>query len=65
MKVLIADQFSKEGMKELEASGLTVHYDAGLSGESLAKAMAEFQPNVLVVRSTKVTKDIIDSDPKL
>lgn len=65
MKVLVADQFSKDGMKELEANGMTVHYDAGLNGESLAKAMSEFQPNVLVVRSTKVTKEIIDADPKL
>ena len=65
MKILVADLFSKEGMKDMENSGLTVHYDAGLSGESLAKAMAEFQPNVLVVRSTKVTKEVIDADPKL
>jgi D-3-phosphoglycerate dehydrogenase / 2-oxoglutarate reductase len=65
MKVLVADQFSKDGMKDMENNGMTVHYDAGLNGESLAKAMAEFQPNILVVRSTKVTKDIIDADPKL
>lgn len=65
MRVLVADLFSKDGLKDLEASGIDVHYDAALNGESLAKAMGEFQPNILVVRSTKVTKDIIDADPKL
>jgi D-3-phosphoglycerate dehydrogenase len=65
MKVLVADLFSKDGIEDLKASGIEVHYDANLNGESLAKAMNEFQPHVLVVRSTKVTKDIIDADPKL
>ena len=55
MKVLVADLFSEEGLKELSSMGVDVHYDDKLNGDSLAKAMAEFQPNVLVVRSTKVT----------
>jgi D-3-phosphoglycerate dehydrogenase len=65
LKVLIADQFSEEGMKELEKSGIQLKYDAGLNGESLTKALGEFQPTVLVVRSTKVTKADVDADPKL
>ena len=36
-----------------------------LNGDSLTKALAEIQPNVLVVRSTKVQKEQIDADPKL
>ena len=64
-KVLVADQFSEEGMKELEKAGMEVRYDAGLSGEALTKALAEIQPNMLVVRSTKVTAADIDADPKL
>ena len=65
MKVLVADLFSEEGLKELANSGVEVHYDDKLNGDSLTKAMAEFQPNVLVVRSTKVTAQHIDADPKL
>jgi D-3-phosphoglycerate dehydrogenase len=65
MRVLIADLFSEEGIKELQASGVEVHYDDKLNGDSLTKAMSEFQPGVLVVRSTKVTAQQIDSDPKL
>lgn len=65
LKVLIADQFSEEGMKELEKSGIHLKYDAGLNGDSLTKALGEFQPGVLVVRSTKVTKADIDAAPRL
>jgi D-3-phosphoglycerate dehydrogenase len=65
MKVIVADLFSASGIEELKAQGMDVHYEASLNGESLAKAMADHQPNVLVVRSTKVTADIIDANPKL
>ena len=65
MKVLIADLFSEEGIKELLSQGVEVHYDDKLNGDSLTKALAEFQPSVLVVRSTKVTAAAIDADPKL
>jgi len=54
MKVLIADQFSPVGIEELKANGMEVYYDAKLNGASLTAMMAEFQPEVLVVRSTKV-----------
>jgi D-3-phosphoglycerate dehydrogenase / 2-oxoglutarate reductase len=52
-------------MKEMEQSGMLVKYDAGLNGESLTKALEEYQPHVLVVRSTKVTAADINADPKL
>ena len=65
IKVLVADQFSEEGIKELQASGIEVAYDAGLSGDSLTKALGELQPNVLVVRSTKVTAADVNANPKM
>lgn len=52
-------------MKELVQSGLDVKYDAGLNGESLTKALGEYHPQVLVVRSTKVTAADVNADPKL
>ncbi len=65
MKVLVADLFSQDGLKELEQAGIDVIYDHALNGDSLKNAMAQHQPNILVVRSTKVTSDIIDANPKL
>ena len=65
MKVLVADLFSEDGIKELRDSGIEIIYDDKLNGDSLKNAMAEHQPQVLVVRSTKVTADIVDANTKL
>ena len=65
LKVLIADAFSEDGIKELKEAGITVVYEASLNGESLTKSLAENKPHVLVVRSTKVTAEHINADPKL
>ena len=65
MKVLVADQFSPAGMEELKSAGIDVVYDSGLNGDTLKEAMASHKPQVLVVRSTKVPKEIIDSNSDL
>jgi D-3-phosphoglycerate dehydrogenase len=65
VKVLVADLFSEDGLKEMEQCGISVIYNHSLNGESLTKAMAEIQPNILVVRSTKVTADTVNANPKL
>lgn len=65
MRVLVADLFSEDGLKDMEKSGMEVKYDHSLNGESLTQVLAEFQPNVLVVRSTKVTADNINASLKL
>lgn len=65
MKVLVADKFSELGMNEMMTSGLDVSYDAALQGEALAAKLAEVQPQVLVVRSTKVTVPVIDANKNL
>jgi len=45
----------------MKSSGIDVTYDAGLSGDALAAKLAEVQPDVLVVRSTKVPAEVIDA----
>jgi len=65
VKVLVADQFSEDGIQELKKSGIEVTYDANLSGDTLTKALGELQPHILVVRSTKVTAADVNADPKL
>jgi D-3-phosphoglycerate dehydrogenase len=65
MRVLVADQFSADGIKELQAAGMSVTYEAALAGETLTKALGELHPHVLVVRSTKVTAADIDADPNM
>lgn len=48
-------------MEEMKSSGIDVTYDAGLAGDALAAKLAEVQPDVLVVRSTKVPAEVIDA----
>jgi len=57
MKVLIADKMAPVVRPALEALGCSVFQDPGLSGADLEAALAEQDPAVLVVRSTRVTAD--------
>lgn len=65
MKVLVADQFSPAGMEEMKSAGIEVTYDAALQGDALAAKIAEVNPEVLVVRSTKVQQPAIDASQSL
>ena len=52
-------------MEELKQAGVDLIYDKDLNGETLKAAMQGEKPDVLVVRSTKVPADIIDSTASL
>jgi len=59
MRVLIADAFEASGVDGLEALGCEVTVSPALTGDALVAAVAEAQPDVLIVRSTKVTEPIV------
>jgi D-3-phosphoglycerate dehydrogenase len=59
MHVLIADSFEQSGIDALTALGIDVTVNPQLSGAALAEAVASLQPEVLVVRSTKVPADVL------
>src|SRR5258708_1192807 len=59
MRVLVADKFEQSGLDGLSAAGCEISYQPGLKDEALAQAVERFQPDVLVVRSTKVTEPIL------
>ena len=59
MRVLIADKFEQSGRDGLQAAGCEVIYEPGLKDEALARAVESGSPDVLVVRSTKVTEPIL------
>ncbi len=65
MTILIADAFSDEGIAQLRDAGHTVAVDAGLNGDALTAALAEHTPEVLIVRSTKVTAADLDASSDL
>jgi D-3-phosphoglycerate dehydrogenase / 2-oxoglutarate reductase len=59
MHVLIADKFEQSGQDGLKAAGCQVTYQPGLKDDALAEAVERLRPDVLVVRSTKVTEAIL------
>ncbi len=63
MRVLIADKFEKSGQDRLIAAGCEVSCQLGLKDEALAREVERFQPDVLIVRSTKVTEQILSAGP--
>ena len=65
MDILIADKVSESGIETLTNAGYTVTYLPTLSGDTLAEALSEHRPQVLVVRSTEVTADMMNANPRL
>jgi len=65
MKVLIADKFEKVGIDGLKELGCEVTSRPELSAETLPAAMKELDPQILIVRSTKVTADALKAGTNL
>lgn len=61
MKILIADKFEASGIAALEQLGCRVISDPALSAETIPAAIIEHNPDVLIVRSTKVRKPAFDA----
>lgn len=61
MKVLIADKFEQSGRDGLAAIGCDVTFQPDLKDEALVEAIRRLKPDVLVVRSTKVTEAALDA----
>ncbi len=59
MRVFIADKFEQSGLDGLKAAGCEVSYQAGV--KDLVQAVEQFRPDVLVVRSTKVTEAVLNA----
>jgi D-3-phosphoglycerate dehydrogenase / 2-oxoglutarate reductase len=61
MRVLIADKFEASGVAGLKTAGCEVVHEPELKDDTLTRAIAETQADVLVVRSTKVTEPMLDA----
>ena len=59
MLVLIADKFEQSGRDGLNAMGCDVSFQPDLKDEALVEAIRAGNPDVLVVRSTKVTEPML------
>jgi len=65
MKVLLADKFQASGLAALRDMGCEVTIDPTLQGDALRDAVIKTQCAVLIVRSTKVPKEVIEAADSL
>lgn len=65
MKVFIADKFEQSGIDRLQRIGCEVVYRPGTQGEALADAMKKDGFGILIVRSTRVSREILEAAPYL
>src|SRR5438067_10713412 len=63
MRVLIADKFEPSGRDGLQALGCEISFQPDLKDAALVEAIARQQPDVLVVRGTKVTEAMLAAAP--
>lgn len=63
MKVLVADKFEQSGRDGLEAIGCDISFQPDLKDDALVAAIQEAQPDVLVVRGTRVTEPMLGAGP--
>jgi len=61
MKVLVADKFEESGLSALKNAGCEVVYNPDLKDDSLKASIEETGAEVLIVRSTKVTRAMIET----
>src|SRR5438552_9495512 len=59
MKILIADKFEQSGRDGLQALGCEIAFQPDLKDDALVEAIAKEQPDVLIVRGTKVTEPML------
>jgi D-3-phosphoglycerate dehydrogenase len=63
MKILIADKFEQSGRDGLQGLGCEISFQPDLKDEALVEAISKAQPDVLVVRGTKVTEPMLAAGP--
>ncbi|MDO5287265.1 MAG: NAD(P)-dependent oxidoreductase [Actinomycetia bacterium] len=63
MRVLIADKFEQSGIDALTAAGCEVSSQPSLKDQALVDAVVAEQPDILIVRSTKVPEPVLAAGP--
>src|SRR6185295_1182039 len=63
MKILIADKFEQSGRDGLQALGCDISFQPDLKDDALVEAVGKEQPDVLIVRGTKVSEPMLAAGP--
>lgn len=65
MKILVADNVADTGLQTLKDAGHKVISKPTLEGDSLISTLKEESPEVLIVRSTRITPEALDASTQL
>jgi D-3-phosphoglycerate dehydrogenase len=65
MRILIADKFQQRGIDDLKSLGAQVCYEPDVTAETLPALVERHDPDVLVVRSTKVKPPVFEVAKRL
>ncbi len=65
MNVFIADKLPESCIQQLSRLGCRVRCETGLGGDRLVAAVGEHETEILVVRSTRVTREVMEASPVL
>src|ERR1051325_1992529 len=65
MKVLVADKFQASGIADLKALGADVTYEPDATPQTLPNFVENIDPDVLIVRSTKVLPPVFEKARRL
>ena len=63
MRILIADKFEQSGRDGLQALGCEISFQPDLKDELLVAAIGKEQPDVIIVRGTKITDAMLAAGP--
>src|SRR5215831_18622857 len=61
MRVLIADEFEQSGREALAGIGCDVLFEPKLNEDAMAGSVASLQPDVMIVRSTRVNEAAVSA----
>lgn len=65
MKILVADSLDPSALEQLEALAKRVVFEPAVEGDALRASVTDFDPDLIIVRSTKVTADVINAGANL
>ena len=61
MKILVVDKFEQSGLDRLRGLASELVYEPGLKDAALIDKVRGFDPTIIIVRSTKVTRAVIEA----
>src|SRR5574344_328839 len=64
-KILLPQEIMEEGTKLLTDAGHTLIKGRGFETEDVLADFKEYQPDAMIVRITKITREVIEANPNL